>query len=80
MMASESSFKTYLFSYQHEGANWVLELKAESAEDAQRRISRLQYAHYDGELIAKIAVKPAFRGLLSSFLTILINLIPSSKR
>lgn len=79
-MAPKVEFKTYLFSYQHEGSSYVLELKADSAEDAQRRIGRLQYAHYDGELIAKIAIKPMFSSLLSSILTLLIKLIPSPRR
>ena len=79
-MVPKVEFKTYLFSYHHEGSSYVLELKADSAEDAQRRIGRLQYAHYDGELIAKITVKPMFSGLLSSILTVLIKLIPSPKK
>ena len=68
------SHKTYLFSYEHDGASWVLELKASDPADAQRRIRRLQYANYDGELMAKIAMpslaNPLFnkiKGLLASF-------------
>ena len=80
MTVPKVEFKTYLFSYQHEGSSYVLELKADSMEDAKRRIGRLQYAHYDGEMIAKIAATPIFRGLLSSTLTLLIRLIPSPRR
>jgi hypothetical protein len=52
--------RTYLFSYQHEGASWVLELKASSPEDAQRRIRQLAWATLDGEVIAKIPVAPSW--------------------
>jgi len=59
------SHKTYLFSYEHDGASWVLEVKASDPADAQRRIRRIQYAKYDGELVAKIAM-PSFSNALSS--------------
>ncbi len=47
-------FQTYLFEYNHAGASWGLEIKAESAEDARQRLSRIAFAKYQGELIAKI--------------------------
>jgi hypothetical protein len=59
------TFKTYLFSYEHDGASWVLEVKASDPIDAQRRLKRIQYANYDGELVAKIAM-PSFANVFSS--------------
>ncbi len=76
-MASKNQIQTYLFSYSHEGSQCVFEIRADSAEDAKRRVSKLQYARYDGELMAKIPVDPAFRGLLSLILTVLTRLLPS---
>jgi hypothetical protein len=73
-------FKTYIFRYQHEGASWMLELKADSAEDAKRRLSKLQYATYDGELVAKIAASPGSRGLMPFLLNALIWLLPTFRK
>lgn len=70
-MDSNSAFKTYLFSYQHDGASWVLELKAATQEDAMRRLSKLQYATYDGHLIAKIGAPAGITALFSPLLTFL---------
>jgi hypothetical protein len=55
-------FRTFLFSYRHAGAEWNLEIRATSEEDARARIDRLQYATYEGELVAKV---PAAAGLLA---------------
>jgi len=46
--------RTYLITYNHDGAEWLLELKAESADDAKTRLSRLANGRVDGELVAKI--------------------------
>ena len=53
---TSEDFETHLFSYQYEGSSWVLEIKAESPEDARRRIARLQSATYDGVLVAKVSI------------------------
>ena len=45
---------THLFTYRHDGGTWIVEIKARDAEDAKVRIARLQYATYDGVLVAKI--------------------------
>jgi hypothetical protein len=52
----ENDFRTYLFRYSHAGANWGLEIKAASPEDAEQRIRRLAFATYQGEIIAKVPV------------------------
>lgn len=46
--------KTYLFTYNHDGAEWILELKADSPQDARARLAKLAYARLDGELKFKI--------------------------
>lgn len=49
----KNELKTHLFTYRHDGAEWVLELKAKDAADARERIGKLAYATYDGELVAR---------------------------
>lgn len=59
--ATADDLRCYLFSYGHDGARWNFEIWAESPEDARIRVSKLAFATYDGELIAKL---PASLGLL----------------
>lgn len=65
-------YKTYLFSYQHAGAQWSFEIPAKDAEDAKARLARLAYARLDGELVARL---PATVGVFAWLLTNLRNLI-----
>lgn len=51
---SQEKFKTYLFSYTHDNAEWGFEIQAENEDDAKLRVSKLMYAKYDGELAMKI--------------------------
>jgi hypothetical protein len=50
---SDAVARTHLFSYRHEGADWLLEIKATSEADARARIAQLCWAHYDGVLVSK---------------------------
>jgi hypothetical protein len=54
--------KTFLITYHHDEADWVLELKARDIEDARARLAKLSCARIDGEIIAKV---PAFSGPLA---------------
>jgi hypothetical protein len=56
MSMNSETFRTYLFSYNHDGQSWVFQIEAESPEDARARVSRLAFATYDGELVAKVPV------------------------
>lgn len=67
---SSSVFKTHLFTYRHNGAEWTLEIKAQNARDARERLKTLPLARYDGELIAKV---PASLGPLTKTVTWLRN-------
>jgi hypothetical protein len=67
---SQTKFKTYLFSYSHNGSEWGFEIQAENEEDARLRVSKMMYAKYDGELAMKI---PAQMGVLPRFLIMLLN-------
>lgn len=47
-------FKTYLCRYNFGGSEWAFEISAESADDAQARLSRMAFAKVDGELVARV--------------------------
>jgi hypothetical protein len=56
---SDGDFSTYLFSYRHAGADWMLEIRARDAQDAKERLKALPFARYDGRLVAKFPTKAA---------------------
>jgi len=66
----DALFNTYLVSYRHDGAEWNLELKAASIQDARARLSKLSLARVDGELIATI---PASAGWFAKAWVVLRN-------
>lgn len=59
---SSASIKTHLFTYRFGGAEWNLEIPAESAREARERLSAITLARYEGEMVAKI---PAVAGPLA---------------
>ena len=59
MTTGTDQCKTYLFSYNHEGNRWGLEIQARDADDAKTRLGRLAFATYNGELKASIPVSPS---------------------
>lgn len=63
--------KTYLFSYRHDGAEWGFQIIAESPSDAKARVARLQWATYEGELMATV---PASLGWFARALVFIKNL------
>jgi hypothetical protein len=70
MTSKEIQLKTYLVSYTHEGAQWVIELKAASEMDARSRLGKLVYGQVDGELVARLPVQA---GLLAKAMVFLRN-------
>lgn len=56
MRSNSDAFGTYLFTYEHAGASWVLEIKAADADDAKARVRKLYTASYDGEMLAKLTM------------------------
>lgn len=69
--------RTYLFNYNHAGERWSFKVQASSVEDAWERISKMQFANYDGELIAEI---PASVGWLAPVVCRIRNLWVRSAR
>jgi hypothetical protein len=54
-MQESDQFKSYLFEYGHDGARWGFEVLAISREDAEERLSKLQFATYKGEVQEKLS-------------------------
>jgi hypothetical protein len=52
-------YEDHLFEYQHGGSRWDITICATSREDAEERISKMQFATYLGRSCGTI---PAFPG------------------
>ena len=61
----DAEYKTHLFTYRHDGAEWLLAIKATDADDARARIGKLAYATYDGVAVSRTPVALAPIGILS---------------
>jgi hypothetical protein len=68
-----SKLRTFLFSYNYEGAQYSFEIPAYSLDEAKARLSRITFAKYDGELMCKIPAV-AGAGIFVRILTWLKNL------
>ncbi len=60
-------YKTYLFTYSFDGAQWELPIKAKTPEEAQARLNRAVYAEYTGELIASIPISSSWFSRVAKF-------------
>ena len=67
-----NNVKTYLFSYNYQGSDYSLEIPACSIDEAKERLSRMVYANYDGELVAKIPALPS-TGIIIRLVTFIRN-------
>ena len=68
--SQDVEYKTYLFRYRHDGAEWGLEIVARDQKDAKARLAKLPYATLDGELVARV---PATLGPLAAISAALRN-------
>ena len=50
----KTQYETHMFTYRHDGAEWMLTLQATNANDARARIGKLAYATYDGVVISQM--------------------------
>ena len=65
--------KTYLASYRYQGAEWCIDLQAESFEDAEARLAALRFhGRVDGELKYRA---PESMGPVVRLVTALQNLL-----
>jgi hypothetical protein len=53
---SDSSYNRYLFEYRHGDAEWGIEIRARSAQEARERIKSLTWARYKGEIKATVHI------------------------
>jgi|EndMetStandDraft_7_1072992.scaffolds.fasta_scaffold582389_1 hypothetical protein len=61
-------FQTHLFTYRHDGAEWVLAIDATDADDARARIGKLAYATYNGVAVSRMPAVLTPFGILSIWL------------
>jgi hypothetical protein len=50
----ETATELHAFEYQHDGATWIIEIRATSQTDAWQRICRMQDGTYLGVVHARI--------------------------
>lgn len=58
----------HAFEYQHEGATWIMEVRATSQADAWQRICRLQEGTYLGVVHMKLPARASVFGRVACFL------------
>ena len=49
-------YETHMFTYRHDGAEWMVTVDATDADDARARIGKLAYASYDGVVHSTICL------------------------
>lgn len=69
MVTSHNKSK-YLFSYRHDGSEWMFEVEASSEADARARVAKMAYATLEGETVAKV---PATLGLIPRLIVSMQN-------
>jgi len=62
-------YRTFLFTYNFDGAKWELPIKAKTPEEARARLNRALYAEYSGELMVSIPVCPSIASRIMNFVT-----------
>ena len=64
--------RIYLFEYQFDGSKYLLEIPADSREEAEARLSAIPWAEYLGEGVMRIPVRA---GVFATFVCWARNLI-----
>lgn len=59
----DGDYKTFAVRYRYAGAEWGLQIPAQSFEDAKARLNMMAWGHVDGVIIATL---PAFIGPLAA--------------
>lgn len=60
-------YRTFLFTYNFDGAKWELPIKAKTPEEARARLNNALYAEYSGELMASIPIPSTIFSRLANF-------------
>lgn len=66
--------RTFLFEYQYDGSKYLLEIPADSREEAEARLNVMPWAEYLGEGVMRI---PARAGVFATFVCWVRNLLGS---
>jgi hypothetical protein len=75
-MPSDSVCKRFLVTYHHEGAAWILELRAKDEADARARLRQLGSAKVEGEIAM---VVPASIGWLARAAVVVRNFVTPTR-
>ena len=67
-MSTAPKLKTFLFSYQYDGAEYALHIPAYSREEALGRVRRMSTAIYDGEVKLRIPIPAQWPARIILFL------------
>jgi molybdopterin biosynthesis enzyme MoaB len=70
----DGQYKTFLVQYRHDGAEWGIQLPAQSFEDAKARLARLAFGTVKGEVVMTL---PGSTGPLAAIVTSLRNALRS---
>ncbi|MGE0644161.1 MAG: hypothetical protein AB7P24_10855 [Nitrospira sp.] len=60
-------YRTFLFTYNFDGAKWELPIKAKTPEEARARLNNALYAEYSGELMASFPATPTIFSRFANF-------------
>jgi hypothetical protein len=69
-MAGSDNYATHLFSYRFNEREYTIDIVAKDADEAKERLKALNWAKYDGVLVARI---PAGLGLFARLSVALRN-------
>ncbi|ABA04538.1 conserved hypothetical protein [Nitrobacter winogradskyi Nb-255] len=58
-LSNVDEFQRYLFEYKFDGAEWGVEIKAASPNEALERLKAISWAKYKGEIYATVPVASA---------------------
>lgn len=62
----DDQYKVFVVHYRHDGAEWGIQLPANSFEDAEARLARLAHGTVKGELVMTL---PGYTGPLAAILS-----------
>ena len=67
-----NNFKNYLFTYSYDNDQYSLEIPANSLDEAKRKLARMTFAQYEGELIVNAQALPT-TGVIVKIYTWIMN-------
>lgn len=65
-----TEYQTHIFNYQFEGKHYTIDVVAKDADEAEKRLKALNWATYDGVLVARM---PKRLGVFARFMVAVRN-------